>query len=170
MWDEARTPEEKEFAVIQLYHDRIRRYLPYTGYCPVRVGAEGSHIKYFMLFASHHPDALELMNDAMARAYFRRVHAAEFADTLLADLDWRSMRSTDGKLDALPDAIRALVGAQPGITRHELWLRLIREQFMRYTSSEFKDAVKRMIKEGALKARYTHTGRLNDETKLFLPG
>ncbi|MBA3822747.1 MAG: three-Cys-motif partner protein TcmP [Ktedonobacterales bacterium] len=169
MWDEARTAEEKEWAIMRHYHARIQQYMPYGGFCPVRQSGDGSRIKYFMLFASRHLDALEIMNDAMARAYFHRTHDAEFGGTLLRDLDWRELRRSDGKLDDLPATIAELVAASPGSTRNELWLRLISTQFMRYTASEYLAEVKRLVRAGSLLATYGPTGRLNDVTRLRLP-
>ena len=81
----------------------------------------------------------------MARACFRRAHEADFGDTLLRDLDWRDLRRNEGKLDALPATIVALVGENLAMTRHDLWLRLIQKQFMRYVEPEYNAAVKQLI-------------------------
>jgi three-Cys-motif partner protein len=59
--------ETRDLKLIEAYRQRLAKYLPYTGFCPVR-DTEKDHIKYFIAFASRHPDAMLLMNDAMSGA------------------------------------------------------------------------------------------------------
>src|SRR5664280_2059824 len=100
-------------------------HLPITGCCPVREGAR-KRIKYFVVFASRHPDAMLLLNDIMLDAYKEHLYRAEFSKTLLADLDWRDWQAPPG----LEELILSEMESVGRCTRDALWLRVIQRQFM----------------------------------------
>ncbi len=153
---------EKERLLLQEYRNRIAQYLPFTGSCPVREDS-GSRIKYFITFASRHADAMLLMNDEMCKAYFGQMHEADFSGTLFEKLDWKDMR-TRANLEKL---IIQKVTTNPGSKRQEIWLEIVREHFMQFTSSEYKRSVDNLVKNQKINVEYTSTRRLNDHCKLF---
>ena len=165
LWNEKLTREEKEFALASEYEAKLKLYMPYSGYCPVREGSERV-IKYFVFFASRHPDALLLMNDIMIKAYFQQVHQNDHAGTLFAESDWREMRDTL----ALAQNIVDVVTHHQGETRANIWLILAQQHFMSYLSSEYKEQVNVLVAKGKIHSPTPRKSqkRLNDSCQLFL--
>lgn len=156
--------EEKEYRLIEAYQKKLKVYLPFVCFCPVRERTD-RRIKYFIVLASRHKDALVLLNDIMIRAYFAEMHRADFATGLWEDTDWREMRS----INDLTDVIMQTVVRHPGETRKMLWSRIVIEHFMRYLESEYKDAVQELVDNNKLIGPTPRTRkRLNDECKLIL--
>ncbi len=163
-WASGKSAEEKEVAVMAEYRRLISNYLPYTGSCPVRE-AEGTRVKYFITFASRHPDAMLLMNDAMCKAYFGEMHRAEYEDTLFANTDWTKMRDP-ARLEAV---VLQSVKQYPGHTREHIWQIIVQEHFMQFTASEYKVAVTTLFKRGKISSPTERpTSRLNDSCELYL--
>lgn len=156
------TPEERDFQLIESYRNKLAEYLPYTGFCPVREGAS-DRIKYFIVFASRHSDAMLLMHDAMIKAYFTRMHTDAYAGTLFEANNWSDMLSTKG----LQEAIIAGVQERPGMTREELWLEVVQEHFMQYRRSDFLAIVQKLVDSKTLNCpTQRKTKRLNDTCTL----
>lgn len=159
------TAEQKELALIAEYQRRISKYLPYTGSCPVRE-SRSSRVRYFITFASRHPDAMLLMNDTMCSAYYGQMHQKDYEGTLFAETDWRSPQSAS-ELDAI---ILQKAKANPGLTRKDLWLTIVQEHFMRFTAKEYRNCIKGLMADRKLEpTRDPVTGRLNDTCKIYLP-
>ena len=162
MWNDSLSAEDKELKVMGKYRELLKRYLPYTGSCPVREKA-GKRIKYFITFCSRHPDAMLLMNDSMCKAYFRYMHEMEFEGTLFETTDWNEMRS----LSSLKEIILGEVNREPGRARLEIWKSIVQAHFMRFHSSEYKKAVKLLVSGSLEYKNPKETGRLNDDCLLF---
>jgi three-Cys-motif partner protein len=163
MWQDI-DAEERELQLIKAYQDKLGDYLSFTGSCPVRERTD-KRIKYFIVFASRHIDALNLLNDIMVKAYFGGMHKADFIGGLWEDTDWREMRSIDG----LDKAIINLVEKYPGETRRSIWSRVVQEHFMRFLEPEYNANVHELIQKRKL--TYTNprgTKRLNEDCKLYL--
>lgn len=64
------------------YKKLLKNYLSYVGYCPVYERGERSKLKYYIFFASRHPDAALLLNDIMFRAYWSHIWDCTFKGTL----------------------------------------------------------------------------------------
>jgi three-Cys-motif partner protein len=134
--------EYKERQFITAYVQKIRNYMPFTGFCPVR---DGNRIKYFIVFASRHPHAMLLMNDIMVNAYFRALHKAEYTGTLFENFDWKDMPTTEDRGTLrLDHIILDLIAKHPGETRNEIWLKLIQERFMCFLHSEYLTVLKEL--------------------------
>lgn len=158
------TTEEREKQLVSAYTAKLSQYLPYVGSCPVRT-SERDRIKYFIVFASGHPDAMLKMNDIMAQAYFKRMHMSAFAGTLFEKTTWEEQRTTKG----LREAIILQSVKYPGFTRKNLWVKVIQENFMRYLEKEYRAAVNLLINEGVLACPTPRkTKRLNDDCELFI--
>ncbi len=155
--------EEKEMNLMDEYRRRISAYLPFTGSCPVRESRR-SRVKYFITFASRHPHAMLLMNDAMCKAYFGQMHQADYEGTLFADTDWTSMRS----FSDLETIILETAKTNPGQTRQDLWLTIVQKHFMQFTSSEYKEHVAVLEANGNLSSPTSRpTKRLNDNCLIY---
>jgi len=155
--------EKREIQLIEAYQQKLADYFPYTGSCPVREGT-GKRIKYFIVFASHHRDALILLNDIMVNAYFAGLHQADLGGGLWEETDWREMRTIDG-LDRI---ILDTVTRHPGETRKFIWFRVVDRHFMRYLKSEYLATVKQLAE--AKKLTYhtsSKTNRLNEDSILY---
>lgn len=157
------TTEERDFQLIEAYRNKLAGYLPYTGFCPVREGV-GDRVKYFIVFASRHPDAMLLMHDAMIKAYFKRMHEDAYLGTLFESTNWSDMLSKKG----LQEAIIAGVQRNPGMKREELWLEVVRGYFMRYQRSDFLEIVQQLVDSKMLHCPTPRkTKRLNDTCALY---
>jgi spore photoproduct lyase len=160
MWSDL-TAEEKEKKVVEKYVGLLKQYLPFVGFCPVRE-KRGSRTKYYIIFCSRHQDALILMNDIMCNAYFKTMHEIEYKGTLFeGTLDWKRMSQRGD----IREVIKAEIKKSLGISREELWLEIIKSNFMRWLRTEYREAVKQMIKNQEITTK-GHT--LNDQCPLYL--
>lgn len=163
--------EEREYRLIEAYRAKLAGYLPYTGFCPVRDRID-RQIKYFIVFASRHKDTLTLLNEAMIKAYFVRMHETSFGDGIWKEMGWREMRSTDPHeaqyFHRLDLVILETVTKHPGETRESIWIRILQEYFMRYLEPEYKATVQRLVDEKKLLSPTKRpTKRLNDDCALY---
>ncbi len=155
--------EQREIQLMEAYRSKLSPYMPFTGSCPVRERTE-SRIKYFIVFASRHPDAMLLLNDIMAKAYFAGMHRADFASGLWENTDWREMRSIEG----LEPVIMDTVAEHPGETRKSIWSRIVQKHFMRYLKSEYLNEVQKLVDEKKLLSPTPRkTRKLNDNCQLY---
>ena len=152
--------EKREVQLIEAYQKKLASYFPYTRSCPVREGT-GKRIKYFIVFASHHKDALILLNDIMVNAYFAGMHQAVLGGGLWEDTDWREMRSIEG----LDRVILDTVAKHPGESRKLIWFRVVDGYFMRYLKSEYLAMVKQLVETKKL-TYLSKTNRLNEDSIL----
>ncbi len=122
--------------------------LRFTEVCWVGIRARREHSipKYHMLFGSRHPDALELMNDAMvkARGY------SDFQVDLFAD------EQADRFI---------LESASEWTPRGELILQTIRRAFCRYYRKDIRGRIEELLKSGTLESE-TGKLRINDTTRV----
>lgn len=155
--------EEREFQLIGAYRNKLAEYLPYTGSCPVREG-EQDRVKYFIVFASRHVDAMLLMHDAMIKAYFKRMHEDAYAGTLFETNSWSDMISTKG----LREAVITTVDTNPGLSREEIWVNIVSNHFMKYRRADFLAIVQQLVVSGELLCPTPRkTKRLNDNCHFF---
>lgn len=165
MFAQGLTTEERDTRLIHAYEAKLTQYLPFVGSCPVRA-SEHKRIKYFIVFASRHPDAMLLMNDAMAQAYFKRMHESAVAGTLFEKTSWQNERYAVG----LREEVLSQVAKHPGLSRGNLWLKIVQAHFMRYLKKELIQTVQQLVDEGALTCPTPRkTKRLNDQCELFMP-
>ena len=165
LWRQDIEAKERELSVIQAYQDKLAHFLPFTGSCPVQAKTNG-RIKYFIVFASGHKDALILLNDSMIKAYVAGMHKADFPNGLWKDTDWREMRYIGGLEDIIINTVRQ----QPGETREFVWFRIVQAYFMRYLKPEYTKIVQRLVEDGKLISPTPRkTKQLNENCTLF-PG
>jgi len=170
MWDDRITPAHKEEHIVNAYKQRLARFLRYVCSCPVRE-ADETRVKYHIVFASRHVDALLLMNDIMLDAYNEHTFDAALQGMpLFADgqLDWKQSRH--GEREALKSVICQIVEERPGKTRSEVWQQVVLGHFMQFRESEFRQVVAELVGCGNLQCPTPRRGnRLNDRCVL-MPG
>lgn len=160
MWQPNMKSEDCEMQLMAAYKAKLAEYLPYVGFCPVRERLD-RRIKYFVVFASHHPDAMVKLNDIMANAYFDGLTEGNFPSTA-----WRELRPTQD----LDDVILNCVAQYPGERREEIWSRIVQTHFMRYLESEYRKSTQHLVEQGRLSCPTPRkTRRLNDSCVLY-PG
>lgn len=139
--------KEREDTLINHYRGMLAStdYLSYTGACPIREKTD-SATKYFMVFASSHPDALLLLNDEMCKSFNAHMHNQEVNDTLFANSSWTEWRDPDKMREIALKYVRN----HPGETRLELWRRIVGDHFMLFTKSEFGKAMKHLCATGEI--------------------
>ena len=168
LWDDSKEPEAKAEEVMAVYRERILDLVEprgFSGSCPVREN-EGSGIKYYVTFYSRHRDAMLLMNNAMCTAYQQRMHEAWSAGTFFANTDWKDTRDTGG----LESLILGAARDTPHKSRLDIWVDIVQRAFMRFTDSEYRKAVAKLVKDKTLAYEDVKgTGRLNDEARLYVP-
>jgi len=164
MWSNLPT-EEKEKRILDKYARLLKQYLTFAGCCPVRERL-GRRTKYYIIFASRHPDALTLMNDIMYKAYFEIMYEVQFKGTLFESVvSWKDAE----KEENIEELIITEINKKPGITRKELWQEIVSQDFMRWHSSFFNHKIKSLIFEDPKKIRFTSlTGRFNENSNLYV--
>lgn len=170
LWQCSGSPEERERDLIDAYAKHLARYLPHTHYCPVRESPD-SRVKYYIVFAARHEDAVLLMNDIMARAYHGHMHRQRHRGTLWESQDWRDMRSIDDIADGLDDIVLAAVKQHPGRPATAIWRAIVDSYFMQFTKKEFNETLKRMEQRRCLvRQPDPRTRRVNENCPIHLPG
>ncbi len=168
LWDDSSSTEAKAESVMKVYREKIlgdETPRAFSGSCPVREKT-GSGIKYYVTFYSRHRDAMLLMNNAMCAAYHKRMHQAATDGTLFQNTHWKDGRATQDLASIVVSAVRDA----PRKSRLELWVDIVQKEFMRFTDSEYKNAVRDLVKDKRLCFEDVRgTQRLNDEVRLYLP-
>ncbi len=131
--------KDREGRLVKLYREKLSStgYLTFTGGCPVRERLE-SQTKYYMVFASPHPDAILLLNDTMCKSFQDYMHVQWAKDTFFADSSWSEWRDPT----KLQDLVVEYVDRNRGSNRREIWQRIVEDHFMLITSSEYRRAMK----------------------------
>lgn len=160
MWSDV-SAAEKEKQVIEMYLNRLMRYLPYAGSCPVREKIS-TRTKYYILFCSRHPDALTLMNDIMHKAYFGALSESSFKDTLFESQALELIKPPKD----ITKEILSSVSDYPGIRRKDCWLKIIKRDFMIWTKSDFTKAVEELAENEEIQF-HSPTKRLNENAQLY---
>ena len=160
MWSDI-PAKEKEKKVVELYVNRLKNYLPYAGYCPVREKI-GTRTKYYIIFCSRHPDVLVLMNDIMHKAYFRILSEITYKGTLFES----QAKNLVKPLKDIKKEIKNLIKTYPGIKRKDCWLEIMKSNFMVWTHSEFVKSVENLVKNKEIKF-HSFTKRLNENALLY---
>lgn len=141
------SPFMKQVArVAERYCDMLRRRFDWVGMLPVR--AQHSHLvpKYYLLFATRHPDGFELMNEAMVSSRERGwVHSTLFEE---------------GHLERL---VRGL--AVGWIRRRDLILEVMRREFCEHSRKAIRGTIADLLRSGALHSE-TGKARINDDTRV----
>jgi three-Cys-motif partner protein len=119
--------------------------------------------KYFLIFASRHPDALILMNDQMVKSRRTLAELAKPKDPTLFE-----MRPTElvPDMEMLPQVI--LKHASQPTRRGTVILNVVRECFCQFAVKEIRGCIEQMLKDDKLQSETGKT-RINDKVKIFAP-
>jgi len=162
MWQDGATSDQKDKKLIEAYRAKLAQYMPYVGSCPVREKTN-RQIKYFIVFASRHPDTVKLLNDSMLKAYWSGLHTADYPNSLWG---YEDLLNSVG----LEEIIVETVKSNEGKTRDAIWLEIIKENFMKYLHKNYRAKVQRLVDEGRLCSPTPRkTKSLNDDCALYLP-
>lgn len=164
--------EEKEQRVVGEYMAKLKITLPYVGSCPVRE-KDGAVVKYFITFASRHPDALLLMNDTMCAAYNEYIHEVAANNLPLLEpaiSDWKASRNVEKR--KLRELLRTAIQIRHGLTRQELWKTIVEANFMAFMKAEYLSVIQELLDAGEIHSPTDRpTKRLNDNCILRIgPG
>lgn len=164
-------PKDRENKLIGKYQNRLAstQYLTFTGACPIRERPT-SATKYFMIFASRHPDAMAIFNDAMCKATNEYFTLREMGDTLFANEPWELWRGP--AIRKLRVTVVNFVEEYPSYSRKDLRKLFIQEHFALYTQAEFNNTISELVETGKIvcstpiKSPLRRTKRLNDNCVL----
>jgi len=149
------------------YKKYLKNYLNYVGYCPVYERGEKSKLKYYIFFASRHPDAAILLNDIMFRAYWTHIWNCTFKGTLFEQHE-QSINLPCDYYEALKSQIVKNL-QETSISRQGLWSRIIDRNFMKFHSSDYKKEINNLVTLKKISfVDIRRTGRLNDDSILKL--
>jgi three-Cys-motif partner protein len=159
--------DEKIERVIRDYVERIKKYLPYSGSCPIRQ-REGSSIKYHMTFFSGHPDSPVIYNDVMRKAYREGLYYAMTKGTLFEDSE-PLVDNQAREIDALKLLIMDKLRSGGRESRLQLWREIVGAHFMEFSSSNYVKGVRMLSAEGRVGFEDRKgTGKLNDDAVLYV--
>lgn len=163
-WKEIACDESLSFAgkldeFTDQYARRMRSSFNYVCTYPVKEKYEHQTPKYMLVYATRHPDGLELMNDAMCDAR-QQFLGAEFAKGRLFEVT-----PDDELLDLSNLKTTILRIAKDTGTRKQIRHQALVAVFCRYAQKDLNRAVTELLKSGKLHSSTGKT-RINDDVKL----
>jgi len=159
--------DEKLARVMRDYYARIRKFLPYSGTCPIRQ-REGAAAKYHMTFFSGHPDSPVIYNDVMRKAYREGLYYAWAKGTLFEGTD-ELLDDRERDVNKLQVLVVEMLQAGGRESRMRLWREIVDSHFMEYSSSDFIRAVRLLSEQQRIGFEDVKgTGRLNDDAVLYI--
>jgi len=142
----------------------------WIGTLPVTKGMPNEEVKYYLIFASQSAVAFELMNNVMKKSNDEMINEIienSYVGTLFEGMEVSQLvpaqfRTQPGHMvQMVLNEIMLIVKSQAihvgnpynvVITRPELRHHLIRRRFGRYSSSEYNEAVKKLLEDGVIVA------------------
>lgn len=161
--DKTRDTDERVEAIQQLYCSQLKaRGFKHAHVIPMR-DSYGKRARYTLVFATNHPDGVDLMSD-LACSYRHAQHDAHLEGTF--DLLWEEARRDDN-VGALRDDIHAYglsVGtATPLAIRHAL----VEPRFARFRKTDYNKAIRALVTEKRID-RATSVGIKESEALTFI--
>jgi three-Cys-motif partner protein len=143
------------------YANRMRG--PFNHVCtyPVKSKYEHQTPKYMLVYATRHPDGLELMNDAMCDAR-EQFLGSQFRSGLLFDMTPTAEMPNPGELKK---ELVEIVQDAGQITRKTLRIRALSSFFCRFARKDLNNAIRELLKSGKLFSRTGET-RIKDTVLL----
>lgn len=151
-------------AIVEGYCSQLARYFAEVGHHGLKAKPSHTIPKYYLIFASRHPDALRLMNDEMIKS---RRTLAELAVPEQPTLFEVRSEELVPDLARLPSLV--LAEAEKATPRGNVIIEVIRKNFCVYAVPEIRKAIEDLLKSGALTSKTGRT-RINDATKIWLRG
>jgi three-Cys-motif partner protein len=159
--------DEKIARVMRDYYARIRKFLPFSGTCPIRQ-RDGAAVKYHMTFFSGHPDSPVIYNDVMRKAYREGLYYAWAKGTLFEGTD-ELLDDHERDVAKLQVLVVEMLQAGGRESRMRLWREIVDAHFMEYSSSDYIKAVRLLSEEQRIGFEDVKgTGRLNNDAVLYI--
>jgi three-Cys-motif partner protein len=143
------------------YLSRLVSSFKFAAYCEIKSKYEHRVPKYHLIYATRHPDGVELMNDAMYKAR-REFLGNQFIKGLLFDM---TPDEEKPKVDALADDLVSILQTKGVLTRRALRNEGLLGHFGRYESKDYNLAVTNLLKAGRIHSS-TGKSRINDDVRL----
>lgn len=159
--DPALTFYDKLCAFTAQYRKRLLSSFSYAASCDVKSRYEHQVPKYVLIYATRHPDGIELMNDAMRKAR-KDFLGKQFRKDTLFDLT---------PVDETPDLVKLgedlleLLKKHGPLTRKRLRNAAIWRNFGKYEGKDINSAIGRLLKGGKISSSTGKT-RINDGVTL----
>jgi three-Cys-motif partner protein len=143
------------------YLSRLVSSFTFATSCEIKSKYEHQVPKYHLIYATRHPDGVELMNDAMCKAR-REFLGNQFVKGLLFD-----MTPDDEKpdVDALADALVNILQTKGVLTRKALRNQGLWAHFGQHESKDYNLALTKLLKAGRIHSS-TGKSRINDDVRL----
>jgi three-Cys-motif partner protein len=159
--------DEKIARVMRDYYARIRKFLPFSGTCPIRQ-RDSAAVKYHMTFFSGHPDSPVIYNDVMRKAYREGLYYAWAKGTLFEGTD-ELLDDHERDVAKLQVLVVEMLQAGGRESRMRLWREIVDAHFMEYSSSDYIKAVRLLSEEQRIGFEDVKgTGRLNNDAVLYI--
>jgi hypothetical protein len=117
--------------------------------------------KYYLVFASRHPDALRLMNDAMCKSRKTLAELAKPTHPTLFETRSEELVPDTSKIGPL-----VLKHSATKQSRGKVITAVIRDAFCDYNSKEIRGVIEQLLKAGALTSG-TGKWRINDDVPIW---
>lgn len=145
------------------YLSRLVSSFSFAASCEIKSKYEHQVPKYHLIYATRHPDGVELMNDAMCKAR-REFLGNQFAKGFLFDM---TPDQEKPDVDALADALITILREKGILTRKVLRGLGLSAHFGRHESKDYNLAVTNLLKAGRVHSGTGKT-RINDDVRLSL--
>lgn len=155
---------EKVEEITRKYCDQLRGRFHEVCHHDIREHSSHKVPKYTLVFASRHPDALELMNDAMIKS--RDQQAADEAPSEPTLFETRPVGLVPEKQLLGQHILNAL--GRSTVSRGALIIMVIREHFGEFRRPEIRGAIESLLRQGVLRSK-TNATRINDDVELWNP-
>jgi three-Cys-motif partner protein len=147
------------------YTRKMGASFKWIGWYGVKMKYEHQIPKYMLVYATRHPDGIQLMNDAMCKARRQFVQDQFPLDfTLFGPQDRRPAEELVDD-DTLNSEVIELVPTSGTVTRKKIRLQVLEHHFCRYSSSDVNHAVGRLLKAGRIRC-VAGKNRINDNDLL----
>jgi hypothetical protein len=143
------------------YVKQMRRSFNYVCAYPVKSKYEHQTPKYMLVYATRHPDGLDIMNDAMCDAR-EQFLGSQFQSGLLFDMTPTAETPNTAALNSM---LIKIVQETGHVTRKELRTRAWSSFFCRFKKNDVNTAIGDLLKSGRL---FSSTGKtqINDTVSL----
>lgn len=132
-----------------------------AGIYDIRANLTDRTPKYYLIYASRHPDGLCLINEAVCKDRAIEVEQAGSAQALLFEQSPQMLPSVDTVLR--PALLKLL---RDGMRRRDLQVAVTRDLFGQFREKSIRSEIQRLRAEGKIRA-VSEAVRLNDESRLF---
>lgn len=143
------------------YLSRLVSSFTFATSCEIKSKYEHQVPKYHLVYATRHPDGVELMNDAMCKAR-REFLGSRFVKGMLFDM---TPEEEKPDVDSLANDLANILQAKGVLTRKALRNQGLWAHFGQHESKDYNLAVTNLLKAGRIHSS-TGKSRINDDVRL----